>query len=92
MSEAKELKTVGEVIDALSEFPRNRPILGTWEGITRSLRVYNTPSVIIIDADEGDYQASLQGLRCECGATANGFHNGEPYCYTCWERKEDESN
>ena len=58
---AKVLKTVGEVRDALCMFPSDIPIMGTWEGVTRFLRVYNSADgVVLIDADGGYYQESFE--------------------------------
>jgi len=92
MKEAKELKTVGEVRDALCMFPSDAPIKGTWESITRSVRVYQaSDGTVLIDADGGDYQASFQKLLCEdCGKKATTFHSGLACCYGCAYKREDQ--
>jgi hypothetical protein len=86
---AKKLQTVRDIIEALKQHPMDARVVATWEGITRDVRVYPANDMVYIDADEGDYQAQLQELVCECGAPARGFYKGLPYCYTCWEWEED---
>ena len=39
--ESKVIKTVGELIDALSRFHHSAPVVGTWETITEEIRVYS---------------------------------------------------
>ena len=50
MMEAKELKTVAEVRDALCMFPSDTPVQGTWEGITKDVRVYRAADgTVLVD-------------------------------------------
>lgn len=55
------IRTVGELIDALSRFERGAIVLGTWESTIRELDVYSTPSgVVLVDADHSDYREEFE--------------------------------
>lgn len=43
--------TVGELIDALSKYNRDQIVLGTWEGITVEVSVYQDDDVVLLDVD-----------------------------------------
>lgn len=70
--ETRVIETVGEMIDALSEFNRDMPIKGTWEGTVEEIRVYPGAAcklvegkviwtrTIMVDCDEGDYRKRNQ--------------------------------
>jgi len=69
---SKVIETVGDLTDALSEFPRDAPVKGTWEGTIQEIRVYPGAAcslvegsvtwtrTIMIDCDEGYYQKRNQ--------------------------------
>ena len=89
--EAKPIKTVGELIEALRLYDPDAYVEGTWEGLLKPIRVYLARNdVVIIDADGGDYQTYFQQLVCaDCGCPADGFYKDSPYCYGCWATRED---
>lgn len=82
---AKSLRTVGELIDALSEYDRDASVMGTWEGITMELCVYpDKDGLVLVDADDGRYQTRHQDLRCtKCGHIASFNSTDEPVCFRC---------
>lgn len=90
---AKPLRTVGELIDVLSEYDRDASVMGTWEGIMMGLCVYpDKDGLVLVDADEGAYQARHQDLRCtKCGhiESYNFADNDKPVCFKCLHAKDD---
>ena len=70
--ETRVIETVGEMIDALSEFNRDMPIKGSWERTIEKIRVYPGAiskfvdgkivwtRAIIVDCDNGYYRKCNQ--------------------------------
>ncbi len=55
------IQTVRELIDALSKFDPNAPVVATWEGVLASIGVYaSLDGVVLIDADSNYYQGEWQ--------------------------------
>ena len=51
------IRTVGELREALEQYRDDQLIIGTWEGIFRSIHVYASHhGVVFIDVDRGDYE------------------------------------
>lgn len=57
---AIEVKTVGELIEALKNFTPETEINATWEGVWRTPKIYRAKDgSCVIDADDGYYEKSF---------------------------------
>lgn len=81
----KKIKTVGELIDALSVFNCETPIESTYDNLRGPLLVYQAADgTVLMDADGGLYQADHQELRCN--KPAEHILPKGARCYHCWEK------
>lgn len=55
-----EVKTVGELVEALKNFAPETELQVTWEGVWRTPLIYrHKDGTCVIDADEGSYEKSF---------------------------------
>lgn len=77
------INTVGDLLNALANLPRETLVRGTWEGRDRDVFMYlDTQGRVMLDADRCDYQAKWQELKCvTCGDDAKQIVYGN---WVCW--------
>jgi hypothetical protein len=55
-------ETVQQLIEALSRFPADAPVIGTWEGQAEAVSVYQAKNgTVIIDVDADNYRHLFEG-------------------------------
>lgn len=58
---AKKITTVEQLVAELLKFRGEAKVVGTWESITRPIRVYqDVHGLVLIDADDSNYQEEFQ--------------------------------
>lgn len=61
---SRKPRTVGELIDALSAYPRDALVCATWEGVFEPIAITRSrDGVVLVDADRLSYDHSATDVR-----------------------------